>query len=50
MQAKERLLRQLAGEEVDRIPLVGGWNLGLDIVCELAGMSRETYLADPLGG
>jgi len=50
MIGKERIMRQIAGEEVDRIPLVGGWNLGLDNVAELAQLSTAEYLADPLGG
>jgi hypothetical protein len=50
MTGKERIMRQIAGEDVDRIPLVGGWNLGLENVAELAGLSIPDYLADPLGG
>jgi len=50
MTGKERIMRQIAGEEVDRIPLVGGWNLGLGNVAALAELSIPEYLSDPLGG
>ncbi|MFZ2658060.1 MAG: hypothetical protein WAX69_24220, partial [Victivallales bacterium] len=50
MTGKERIMRQIAGGEVDRIPMVGGWNLGLDNVVELAQLSIPEYMADPLGG
>lgn len=50
MTSKERIIRQLAGEKVDRIPLIGGWNLGLSNVAELANLSIPEYLTDPLGG
>lgn len=48
--AKQRLLNQLRGDELDRVPMVGGWNLGVRNLAALADLSVETYLADPLGG
>ena len=47
MTHKDRILRQLAGEPVDRIPLIGGWSLGVRNVAALAGLSVEEYLRDP---
>ncbi len=47
---KQRLLIQIAGDDVDRIPMVGGWNLGVRSVAALAGLSVADYLRDPLGG
>jgi hypothetical protein len=47
MERKQRIIGQLRGEEVDRIPAVGGWNLGVRNLAEIAGMSVERYLADP---
>ncbi len=48
--AKERLTRQARGQEVDRVPSIGGWILGVRNMAELAGISVEQYLADPLAG
>lgn len=48
--AKERLTRQLAGEEVDRVPAIGGWFQGADNMAEIGGMPIERYLADPWQG
>lgn len=47
---KQRLLNQLTGDDVDRLPMVGGWNLGVRNVAELAGLSVDAYLQDPLAG
>jgi hypothetical protein len=48
--SKERLVRQARGQEVDLIPTIGGWMNGPRILAELAGMSVEQYLADPMRG
>lgn len=50
MHSKQRLLNQIRGRDVDRIPMVGGWNLGVRNVAELAGLGVDDYLRDPLGG
>lgn len=50
MTHKDRMLCQLAGEPVDRIPMVGGWSLGVRNVAALGGMSVEDYLRDPFRG
>lgn len=50
MTGRERIGRQLAGKEVDRVPLLGGWVLGARNMAELAGITVEQYQADPLGG
>ena len=50
MTNKERICRQLAGERVDRVPMLGGWNEGMRVVCRIAGLTAEQYLADPLAG
>jgi hypothetical protein len=47
---KERLIRQARGLEVDRIPTLGGWMLGVRNLAHIAGISVEAYLADPLRG
>lgn len=50
MTHKERIFKQLAGEPVDHIPLIGGWVLGARNIAEVAGISIADYQADPLGG
>ena len=50
MTSKERIFKQLAGEPVDHIPLLGGWVLGARNIAEIAGISLEQYQADSLGG
>jgi hypothetical protein len=47
---KERLTRQARGLEIDRIPSLGGWMLGVPNLAAIAGISVETYLADPRAG
>ncbi len=47
---KERLRRQILGQEVDRIPSLGGWIGGVRNLAQLAGLSTDQYLADPLAG
>ncbi|HEY3377820.1 MAG TPA: hypothetical protein VGL77_10040, partial [Armatimonadota bacterium] len=47
MTAKERILRHLAGEPVDRIPMIGGWSLGVHNLAALGGVSVDEYLRDP---
>lgn len=48
--SKQRLLNQARGEEVDRVPMLGGWNLGVRNLAELAGLGVGEYLADPMRG
>jgi len=45
---KERLVRQARGQEIDRVPSLGGWIGGARVLAELAGISVEQYLTDPL--
>ena len=47
---KERLVRQVRGQEVDRLPTLGGWMGGVKNLAQIAGISVEAYLADPLRG
>ena len=47
---KQRILRQARGQEVDRIPSLGGWMLGVPVLAKIAGLSIEEYLANPLTG
>lgn len=47
---KERLTRQARGQEVDRVPSIGGWMLGVQNVSAIAGISTEEYFRDPLAG
>lgn len=47
---KERILRQIRGQEIDRVPALGGWMLGIPNIASLAAISIAEYMADPLGG
>ena len=47
---KQRLIRQVRGQEIDRVPSLAGWIGGAHVVAELAGITVEQYLADPLRG
>ena len=47
MNNKERIIAQLKGEEVDNIPIIGGWSLGVKNMAELGGISVEEYLKEP---
>lgn len=47
MTSRERILNQIAGKPVDRIPMLGGWNLGVDNICNLAEITRDEYVANP---
>ena len=47
---KERLLRQICGQEVDEVPTIGGWIGGAHVLAALAGISDAQYLADPYAG
>ena len=46
--SKERMKRAARGEEVDRVPTLGGWIGGAPVLAEIAGCSKEEYLADPI--
>lgn len=45
---RERILKMLAFEQPDRVPLLGGWVLGDRQHQALAGCSEEEYWRDPL--
>jgi hypothetical protein len=47
---KQRLTRQARGQEIDRIPSLGGWMLGVPVLASIAGLSIEEYLANPRAG
>lgn len=47
---KERLVRQARGQEIDRVPTLGGWIGGVRVLSDLAGITTDEYLADPLAG
>jgi hypothetical protein len=47
---KERLKRQVRGQEVDRIPTLGGWIGGARNLASLGGIRVEEYLANPEAG
>jgi hypothetical protein len=47
---KDRLLRQIRGQEIDRIPTLGGWINGARNLAELGGTTIAQYLADPMAG
>ncbi len=48
--SKERLVRQARNQEVDVIPTIGGWMNGARNLADLAGITLEQYLADPVQG
>ncbi len=47
---KERLRRQARGQEIDRVPSLAGWIGGVRVLSDLAGISTDEYLANPLAG
>jgi hypothetical protein len=47
---KERIIRQIRGQEVDCIPTIGGWMEGVKNLAHIGGIRIDTYLADPLAG
>lgn len=47
---KQRLTRQALGQEVDRVPCLGGWIGGAKNLADLAGMTTEAYLREPRHG
>ena len=47
---KERLMRQARGQEIDRVPALGGWMLGVNNLATIAGISVDEYMADPYRG
>src|SRR5512135_1884433 len=47
---KERLVRQARGQEVDCVPTLGGWVGGARNLAQLAGISADQYLTDPMQG
>ena len=47
---KERVINQILGRGVDRVPLMGGWFHGVANLAALAGLSEQEYLADPTEG
>jgi len=49
MTSRERIFRQLAGEPVDHIPLLGGWVLGARNISMIADIPIAAYQADPPG-
>jgi len=49
MMPRERIVNQILGREVDRIPALGGWFHGPRNLARLAAMGLDEYLADPFG-
>lgn len=47
---KERLKRQALGLEVDKVPSLGGWILGVKNLSAIAGITTEDFLSDPEKG
>src|ERR1019366_9437471 len=50
MNSRQRIVKQIAGEEIYRPPALGGWNLGVRNLAELAGLGVEEYLRNPMAG
>jgi hypothetical protein len=47
---KERLTRQARGQEIDRVPSLGGWMLGVRNLARIARISPDEFLASRLAG
>ena len=47
MSSRDRVLRQIRGEAVDRPPLMGGWFHGVQNLARLCSLSVDEYLAAP---
>ena len=47
MTPKQRLTRAARNQEVDRIPTLGGWNGAAPPLAEIAGLTKDQYMADP---
>lgn len=45
---RQRVLNQLNGEEIDRVPAMGGWIEGVENLASIAGLSVDAYLSKPL--
>ena len=50
MKPRERILRSIAFDEVDRPPLLGGWIRSAPQLQMIAGMSAEKFWSDPESG
>lgn len=50
MTRKERILAQLHGQPVDRVPLFGGWNLGAANLAQIAKIELGEFMKDPFSG
>lgn len=50
LSAKERIVRASRSQEVDHIATLGGWMNGVANLANLAGITVEEYLRDPLLG
>ena len=48
MTNRERVMSQLMGEQIDRVPLLGGWFHGIDNLARLAGLTTAEYLENPV--
>ena len=48
MNSGERVLNQILGRDVDRVPLMGGWFHGVANLATIANLSVQEYLADPV--
>lgn len=47
MTSWERLEKTFLGQEIDRIPLLGGWISCPDHICKITGVDIETYWKNP---
>lgn len=47
LSSRERLIRQVRGQEVDRVPALDGWNNGAVNLARIAGISLREYLVNP---
>ncbi|MBI9104509.1 MAG: hypothetical protein JEY99_18990 [Spirochaetales bacterium] len=50
LSSRERLIRQVKGQEIDRIPSLGGWINGAANIAEIGGISLQEYLRNPEAG
>ncbi|MDR1145340.1 MAG: hypothetical protein LBK71_04300 [Verrucomicrobiales bacterium] len=48
--SRERLRRQALGQEIDRVPSIGGWMLSVPNLAAIGGTSTDEYFKNPLQG
>jgi hypothetical protein len=50
LSSKERFIRQIKGQSIDRVPTIGGWIGGVENLANLAAIPVKEYLESPFRG